>query len=181
MTRFSFLPNTYTYGCEKEKEFWEKIEEQNGFTKNSIQGKIVYRSMNGKSQRMTIIAEVYIKTHEAMVEEGKVKIRWNICKVQDYVGILKGFKCYYHFAKDCKKDVICGKCNKSGNAGNHATKECKNEIRKCVNIQNHNYNPPFPFLFISYFERGNRRRNPYSSSSTTTMTTFTPCDLNDLT
>jgi len=79
--------------CEKEKEFWEKIEEQNGFTKNSIQGKIVHRSVNGKSQRMTIIAEVDIKTHEAMVEEGKVKIGWNICKVQDYVGILRCFKC----------------------------------------------------------------------------------------
>jgi len=36
--------------CEKEKEFWEKIEEQNGFTKSSIQGKIVHRSVNGKSQ-----------------------------------------------------------------------------------------------------------------------------------
>jgi len=36
---------------EKEKEFWEKIEEQNEFKKNSVQEKIVHRSVNRKSQR----------------------------------------------------------------------------------------------------------------------------------
>jgi len=62
---------------------------------------------------------VDIKTHEAIVEEGKVKTGWNIVQeVQDYVGILRCFKCcgYYHFAKDCKKDnlrKVCRKlCNK---------------------------------------------------------------------
>lgn len=117
---------------EKEQEFWEKIEEQNGFTKNSIQGKIVHKSVNGRFQRTTIIAEVDVKTHKAMVEEKKVKIGWNICKIQDYIGILRCFRCcgYYHFVKDCKKNKTCGKC-----AGNHATKECKSEIRKCVNCE----------------------------------------------
>jgi len=92
----------------------------------------VHRSVNEKLQRTTIIAEVDIKTHEAMVEERKIKIGWNICKIQDHIGILRCFKCcgYYHFAKNCKKDVICGKC-----AENHATKECKNEIRKCVKCE----------------------------------------------
>lgn len=73
-----------------------------------------------------------VKTHKAMVEEKKVKIGWNICKIQDYIGILRCFRCcgYYHFVKDCKKNKICRKC-----AGNHATKECKSEIRKCVNCE----------------------------------------------
>lgn len=53
----------------------------------------------------TIIAEINAKTHEMMLEERKVKIDWNIYKVQDYIGILRCFKCcgYDHFAKDCKK------------------------------------------------------------------------------
>lgn len=118
--------------CENEKEFWEKVEEQNGFTKNSVRGKIVHKSQNGKSQRTTIIAEVDDKTHETMMEEEKVKIGWNICKVQDHIGILRCFKCcgYYHFAKDCKKEENCGKC-----AGKHATNECRSELRKCVNCE----------------------------------------------
>lgn len=60
---------------EKEQEFWEKIEEQNGFTKNSIQRKIVHKLVNGRFQRTTIIAEVDVKTHKAMVEEKKSKNR----------------------------------------------------------------------------------------------------------
>jgi len=98
--------------------------------KNSVRGKIVYKSQNGKSQRTTIIAEVDDKTHETMLEEERVKIGWNICKVQDYIGILRCFKCcgYYHFAKDCKKEVACGNC-----AGKHATNECRSDTRKCVN------------------------------------------------
>jgi len=118
--------------CEDEKEFWRKIEEQNGFVKNSVRGKIVHKSQNGKSQRVMIIAEVDDKTHEIVLEEERVKIGWNICKVQDYIGILRCFKCcgYYHFAKDCKKEVACGKC-----AGKHATKECRSDTRKCVNCE----------------------------------------------
>lgn len=118
--------------CEKEQEFWEKIEEQNGLMKNSIQGKIVHKSLYGKDQRSTIIAEMDIKTHERMQEEGKVKIGWNICKVQDYIGILRCYKCsgYYHFAKECKNNISCGNC-----AGKHVTKGCKNETKKCVNCE----------------------------------------------
>lgn len=118
--------------CEKEQEFWEKIEEQNGLMKNSIQGKIVHKSVYGKDQRSTIIAEVDIKTYERMQEEGKVKIGWNICKVQNYIGILRCYKSsdYYHFAKECKNNISCGNC-----AGKHVTKECKNETKKCVNCE----------------------------------------------
>lgn len=93
--------------CKDDKEFWGKIEKQNKFTKNRIRGKIVHKSQNGKSQRTMIIEEVDDKTYETLLEEERIKIGWNICKVQDYVRILRCFKCcgYYHFAKDCKKEV----------------------------------------------------------------------------
>lgn len=115
---------------ENEQEFWQKIEEQNGFRKDSIRGKIVHKSMKGGFQRATVIMEVDDETHEKLLKEEKVKIGWNICKVQDYIGILRCFKCcgYYHFAKDCKREETCGKC-----MGKHATKDCKSEQRNCVN------------------------------------------------
>lgn len=117
---------------ENEQEFWEKIREQNGFRKDSVHGKILHKSRKEGSQRTTIIAEVDSETHRKMLEEEKIKIGWKICTVQNYIGILRCFKCcgYYHFAKDCNKEEICGIC-----AGRHATKGCKGEINKCVNCE----------------------------------------------
>lgn len=117
---------------ENEQEFWEKVEEQNGFRTSSVHGKILHKSRKEGSQRTTIIAEVNEETHEQMLKEEKVKIGWKICKIQDYIGILRCFKCcgYYHFAKDCTKEETCGIC-----AGKHAIKECRSIIKKCVNCE----------------------------------------------
>lgn len=67
-----------------------------------------------------------------MLAEEKVKIGWNICKVHDYIRILRCFKCcsYYHFAKECKKEVAPRKC-----AGKQETNECRSDTRKCVNCE----------------------------------------------
>lgn len=56
-----------------------------------------------------------------------------MCRVQDYVGILRCFKCcgYFHFAKDCVKKEACGLC-----VGQHMTKDCNSVTRKCVNCEN---------------------------------------------
>jgi len=62
-----------------------------------------------------------------------VKIGWNICRAQNYIGILgRCFKCcgYYHFARDSKKEVACGQC-----AGKHASRECKKKVKKYVNCE----------------------------------------------
>lgn len=71
-------------------------------------------------------------TREQMMEEGRIKIGWKICKVQDYLGILRCYKCcgYYHFAKDCKKEETCGNC-----AGKHSTKKCGSDIQKYINCE----------------------------------------------
>lgn len=119
--------------CENEQHFWEKIVDQNGLEKNTIEGKIVYSRMARANSRITaVIVEVNAETREKFQQLEKLKIGWNICKVQDYVGILRCFKCcgYYHFAKDCKKKETCGNC-----AEQHATKECKGEAKKCINCE----------------------------------------------
>jgi len=42
---------------EDEQEFWERIEEQNGFRKDSVHGKILHKSRKEGFQQTTIIVE----------------------------------------------------------------------------------------------------------------------------
>lgn len=117
---------------ENEQDFWGKIDEQNGFRKDNTSGKIIHKSTNEKTKKTTIIAEVNDEMREKLLELGKVKIGWKICKVQDYIGILRRYKCcgYHHFAKNCNKKETCG-----NSAGQHATKECRSQEKKCVNCE----------------------------------------------
>jgi len=118
--------------CDDEHDLWNTIEEQNGYEKGTIKGKIVHKVTGPKSRGVTIIAEMGTEAHQKLVEMGKVKIRWRICKVLDYIGILRCYKCcgFYHFAKDCKNKEVCGLCAKQ-----HATKDCRSQERKCVNCE----------------------------------------------
>lgn len=52
--------------------------------------------------------------------------------VKEYISLLRCFKCcsFYHFAKDCIKEEMSGNCAKR-----HATKDCMNQIKKCVNCE----------------------------------------------
>lgn len=72
------------------------------------------------------------ETREMLVELGKMKIGWKICKVNEYIGTLRCYKCcgFYHFAKNCTRKEPCGNC-----AGQHVTKKCNNQIKKCVNCE----------------------------------------------
>lgn len=118
--------------CENEQILWEKIEEQNGMQKNTIEGKILRKVTKANYKKMMIIVEVNTETREKFLKMEKLKIGWSMCKVQDYIGIIRCYKCcgYYHFAKDCTKKETCGNC-----ANQHTTKECKSEIKKCVNCE----------------------------------------------
>lgn len=118
--------------CENEQSFWEKIEEQNGMQRNTIEGKIIRKVTKANIKKTVVIAEVNTMIREKFLQLERLKIGWNMCRVQDYVGILRCYKCcgYYHFAKDCLKKETCGNC-----ASQHATKECKSEIKKCVNCE----------------------------------------------
>lgn len=118
--------------CENEQILWEKVEEQNGMQRNTIEGKIIRKVTKANFKKSMIIAEVSIETREKFLQMEKLKIGWNMCKVQDYIWIMRCYKCcgYYHLAKDCTKKETCGNC-----ANQHATKECKSEIKKCVNCE----------------------------------------------
>lgn len=79
-----------------------------------------------------MVAEVNAETREKLLEMGKPKIGCKTCEVQEYIGILKCFKCcgYYHIAKNCTKKEACGNC-----ARQHTNKECRIEVKKCVNCE----------------------------------------------
>lgn len=100
--------------------------------KNIIEGKIIRKVTKDNFKKTIVITKVNNETREKFLKMEKLKIGWNMCKVQDYIGIIRCYKCcgYYHFAKYCTKKGTCGTC-----ANHHATKECKNEIKKCVNCE----------------------------------------------
>lgn len=118
--------------CESEEDFWNKVKEQNEGGREGVRGKIIHKTANSNSRGVTLIAEVDTNARKRLLDLGRVKIGWKICRVQDYVGILRCFKCcgYWHFAKDCVKKEACGLC-----AEQHMTKDCNSLIRKCVNCE----------------------------------------------
>lgn len=118
--------------CENEQIFWEKIEEQNEMQRNTIKGKIIRKVTKANYKKTIVIAEVNAEIREKLLLMEKLKIGWNMCKVQDYIGIIRCYKCcgFYHFAKDCTRKETCGNC-----ANQYATRECKSEIKKCVNCE----------------------------------------------
>lgn len=56
------------------KIFWEKIEEQNGFRRGAIDGKIIHKSAKAKLKGTVNIAEVNAETREKLPEIQKLKI-----------------------------------------------------------------------------------------------------------
>lgn len=91
--------------CESEEDFWSKVEEQNECGREGVRGKIIHKTANSNSRGVTLIIEVDTDARKRLLDLGRVKIGWKVCRVQDYVGILRCYKCcgYYHFAKDCVK------------------------------------------------------------------------------
>lgn len=118
--------------CDSEEDFWSKVEEQNECVQEGVRGKIIHKTVNRKSRGVTLIVEVDAETRKRLLDIGRMKIGWRMCRVQDYVGILRCFKCcgYFHFAKDCVKKEACGLC-----AGQHMTRDCNSVVRKCVNCE----------------------------------------------
>lgn len=60
--------------CENEQIFWEKIEEQNGIQKNTIEGKIIKKVTKTNFRKMVVIAEVNAETREKFLQVEKLKI-----------------------------------------------------------------------------------------------------------
>lgn len=90
------------------------------------------RASDGRSARYLAYAEVDATNYQRMLEEKKINIGWDICKVFSAVTVTRCFKCcgYNHKAKECRKEMRCPRC-----AGSHNVKDCNvmDEEMKCIN------------------------------------------------
>lgn len=102
----------------------------------SIRAKFVYRNKrNGRN----LVAEVDTTTWRTLSGR-KLKIGWQLCRVEDYIKINRCFRCskFNHKAVNCSGEETCPLC-----AGQHKLKECKatEEDLKCINcIMYNKYN-----------------------------------------
>lgn len=104
----------------------------------SLQGtelKIIRREVvriNGKcvENLSNVIIEVNPKVHNEIMKTRKIKHVWEIVRVVDSIYIRRCYKCmgFNHNAADCKNNIACGECS-----GNHSSKECDNNEKKCIN------------------------------------------------
>lgn len=75
-------------------------------------------------------------TFNKIMEEGKLKMKWKLCKVVDNIYIRRCYKCYgfSHDSKTCTApDIACSKCSLP-----HLNKDCKATEEKCINCVNTN-------------------------------------------
>lgn len=117
-----------------ELEIIEKMKKQNVFLKDSNM-KIIKTYEYKRNDRIIYNAKIATdsQTYTKLINEQKVNIGWERCKVIDGTDVLQCFKCkgFNHLAKECKNNETCFKCH-----GNHKYNECKNEaITKCINCK----------------------------------------------
>ncbi|XP_023312125.1 uncharacterized protein LOC111692378 [Anoplophora glabripennis] len=110
------------------------IKDQNLTEHGSEEGfhlKIIKR-IKKANREITLILEADSKTHNILLNKGKIFIGWSRGKAYDYVHVVRCFKCFgfNHMAKDCKNNNICYKCSLEH------TGECKARYNKCINCSN---------------------------------------------
>jgi hypothetical protein len=109
---------------------------------------IKYMFINKKTNTRNIIIEVSPTIRRLIKQQNHLKMVWSICRVDDYVSILKCFKCckFGHKSADCRGNQVCPICS-----GNHEIKDCSVSINQhnCANCSNHNL----------YIKEGGRKYN----------------------
>lgn len=132
----------------EDEKLIDVIKRQNGLNEiETSEMKIVKRIIKRRdhdrnresSEEGSVIIEVDEKTHQELLNKGKLSVGWRKCPVFNHVNVKRCLKCwgYYHIAKNCKKEETCHKC-----AGSHKASECTADKNNCVNcmFKNQAYN-----------------------------------------
>jgi hypothetical protein len=78
-----------------------------------------------------VVVEVSPNLRRELIILAKIKVRWSMCRMEDFVAVTRCFKClgYGHTSKYCQSQQICSYC-----AENHHWKECVQQLQtRCSN------------------------------------------------
>ena len=99
--------------------------------------KILKRINSRTSPTDRVIVRSTSDFRDRVMRIGRVFIGASSFRVEDFVNVLKCFKCqrYGHAAKNCSHDAACGLCS-----GGHITRDCPNKDQnfKCINCIRNN-------------------------------------------
>lgn len=72
------------------------------------------------------------KAFRDIMDNGRLYIGWDSCKVFEEINVLRCFNCcgFYHKSKDCRLPVTCVKCGKG-----HNKKDCSETLTCCINCR----------------------------------------------
>lgn len=101
--------------------------------RGDIKAKFNYET---RKHNRNLVMEVSAQTRKLLLHK-KVKLGWQICKIEDYVVATRCYKCsrFNHRARDCRGEETCPLC-----AGSHKLKECTTNPQeyKCINCLSYN-------------------------------------------
>lgn len=106
------------------------MKKQNEFMAQNSSLEIIQVKENRQGTGYIVIAEVDGNCYNICMQNKRINIKWDRCRVYDYINIRRCFNCagYNHLASFCKNRKACTKC-----AEEHTLTECQNEDVKCRN------------------------------------------------
>lgn len=113
-----------------EEELINCIKRQNTFL-NQEEIYLKVRVIKQMRKKFMAILECDPLTFKNIINEKYLFINWDTCRVFEYVGIFRCFKCggYNHNAENCNRKSRCLKCAEEG----HETGDCESDSVKCLN------------------------------------------------
>lgn len=125
-------PKVVVNGMEEKfsvEEIKKYLTSQNGlFFKNESDYNIVHVFSTKKNHgfKMELCPELF----HAVMEQGRLAIGWNTCKVEEAFNVSRCYNCnaFNHQAKSCKATRLCPKCGQE-----HDISQCQAETEKCSN------------------------------------------------
>lgn len=115
--------------------WYQNTEVYNNYTSEALEQRLKLLFKVGKKEAKVTswVIECDCEMRKSLLQIGKVFIKWNRCKIKDFLSITRCFKCQglWHVARYCKAEKdVCKYCAEDGH--NHQSCTKKNEKRKCA-------------------------------------------------
>lgn len=129
-------PKLIVYGVSADmtfEEIKEELVDQNLNLKEDYDGKLkviyIYKPKDNNKRYTRCVIKVGPKLREQLLKNGKIYLRYSVCKSADYINVLQCYRCmlFGHTAKNCMSNPVCGFCSKQ-----HEMRECVDKVRALV-------------------------------------------------